>query len=193
MVDLYAAARVPAFRRVDRYHPGPDRSCRSGAIPGNAWTHTQTHKHQPPNFFSPSHRRRSAFIRTYYAKALAPFIFYDFGTRGRHCLIALPWAKIVDVAIFRFGSGLVFTTNVPFQFARAFVHDAPHHLVSFTIELLSLNLIIVPIFTSLRRRFVQRSRCVHVHCTCTMHHITPSHARSNSSRRTVSLYRISRR
>ena len=49
----------------------------------NAWTHThthtQTHKHQPPNFFSPTHRRKSSFIRTCYAKALAPFILYDFG------------------------------------------------------------------------------------------------------------------
>ena len=27
---------VPAFRRVDRCHPGPDRTSRSGAIPGNA-------------------------------------------------------------------------------------------------------------------------------------------------------------
>ena len=33
---------VPAFRRVDRCHPGPDRTSRSGAVPGNAWTHTQT-------------------------------------------------------------------------------------------------------------------------------------------------------
>ena len=34
----------------------------------------------------------------------------------------------------QFNSGLVFTTKVPFQFARALVHDASHHLVSFTIE-----------------------------------------------------------
>ena len=74
---------VPAFRRVHRCHPGPDRTSRSGAVPGNAWTHTHTHrqtdKHQPPNFFSPTHRRKSSFIRTCYAKALAPFILYDFG------------------------------------------------------------------------------------------------------------------
>ena len=36
-------------------------------------TYTQTDKHQPPNFFSPTHRRKSSFIRTCYAKALAPF------------------------------------------------------------------------------------------------------------------------
>ena len=51
LVDLHAAARdtchvqyrpatgttvVPAFRRVHRCHPGPDRTSRSGAIPGNA-------------------------------------------------------------------------------------------------------------------------------------------------------------
>ena len=34
---------VPAFRRVDRCHPGPDQTSRSGAIPENAWTHRQTH------------------------------------------------------------------------------------------------------------------------------------------------------
>ena len=42
-------------------------------------THTHTDKHQPPNFFSATHRRKSSFIRTCYAKALAPFILYDFG------------------------------------------------------------------------------------------------------------------
>ena len=109
LVDLYAAARatchlpaidlrpapiaVPAFRCVHRCHPGPDRTSRSGAIPGNAWTHrhthTQTHKHHPPNFFSATHRRKSSFIRTCYAKALAPFILYDFGLEAgiaKHCL-----------------------------------------------------------------------------------------------------------
>ena len=70
---------VPAFRHVDRYHPGPDRTSRSGAVPGNAWKHRQTDKHDPANFFSPTHRRKSSFIRTCYAKALAPFILYDFG------------------------------------------------------------------------------------------------------------------
>ena len=74
---------VPAFRGVDRCHPGPNRTSRSGAMPGNAWTHrqtdTHTHKHQPPNFFSATHRRKSSFIRTCYAKALAPSILYDFG------------------------------------------------------------------------------------------------------------------
>ena len=49
-------------------------------------------------------------------------------------MIALRWAKIVDIAIVMLGSGLVFTTKMPFQFARALVHDAPHHLVSFTIK-----------------------------------------------------------
>ena len=95
LVDLYAAARatchVPpadtrtapwSFRRFGASIgtiPGPDRTSRSGAMPRNAWTHRHTDKHQPPNFFSPTHRRKSSFIRTCYAKALAPFIFYDFG------------------------------------------------------------------------------------------------------------------
>ena len=70
---------VPAFRRVHRCHPRVDRTSRSGAILGNAWTHRQTDKHDPANFFSPTHRRKSSFIRTCYAKALAPFILYDFG------------------------------------------------------------------------------------------------------------------
>ena len=55
-------------------------------------THRQTDKHQPPNLFSPTHRRKSSFIRTCYAmlNALAPFILYDFGleagTACLHCL-----------------------------------------------------------------------------------------------------------
>ena len=52
-------------------------------------TDTHTHKHDPANFFSPTHRRKSSFIRTCYAKALAPFILYDFGLEAgiaKHCL-----------------------------------------------------------------------------------------------------------
>ena len=71
---------VPAFRRVDRYLRGPDRTSRSGAMPGNAWTHTHTDSQTPDaQLFSATHRRKSSFIRTCYAKALAPFILYDFG------------------------------------------------------------------------------------------------------------------
>ena len=115
-------------------------------------THRQTDKHQPPNFFSPTHRRKSSFIRTCYAKALAPFILYDFGLEAgiaKHCL----GAKIVDIAIFRFGSGLVFTAKVPYQFARAHVLHALHHLVTLAIDICSQILIIVPIFTSLCQKF----------------------------------------
>ena len=91
-------------------------------------THRHTHKHQPPIFFSLTHRRKSSFIRTCYAKALAPFILYDFGLEAgiaKHC----HGAKIVDIALFKFGSGLVFTTKVPFQFAPfVHVHDSPTNL-----------------------------------------------------------------
>ena len=45
---------VPAFRRVDRCHPGPDRTSRSGAIPGNAWTHKQTDTVWPTFFQRPT-------------------------------------------------------------------------------------------------------------------------------------------
>ena len=130
-------------------------------------TDTQTDKHQPPNFFSPTHRRKSSFIRTCYAKALAPFILYDFGLEtgiAKHCL----GVKIVDIAVWKFSSGLVFTTKVPFQFARAHVHDSPHHLVSFTIELHSWNLIIVPIVALLHKNFPKSedshiASALHVH------------------------------
>ena len=39
--------------------------------------------------------------------------------------------------------------KVPYQFARAHVLHAPHHLVTFAINICSRKLIIVPIFTSL--------------------------------------------
>ena len=40
-------------------------------------------------------------------------------------------AKIVDIAMFQFNTGLVCTApKVPYQFARAHVLHAPHHLVS---------------------------------------------------------------
>ena len=96
LVDLHAAARdtchvppidlrqaLPSFRRF---------GASIGATPvpiGPAFralcpemleqTDRQTDKHQPANFFSPTHRRKSSFKRTCYAKALAPFILYDFG------------------------------------------------------------------------------------------------------------------
>ena len=57
-----------------------------------------------------------------------------FWARGRHCLIALPCAKIVHIAMFKFNSALSFTRKAPMKVARAHVHDAPHHPVSFTVE-----------------------------------------------------------
>ena len=95
---------VPPRSRSDQPFGRYSRKCL------DTHTHTHTHKHQPPYFFSPTHRRKSSFIRTCYAKALAPSILYDFGLEAgiaKHCL----GAKIVDIAIFRFGSGVNFTTK----------------------------------------------------------------------------------
>ena len=97
LVDLHAAARatchvpprrpatgtnvVPAFRRVHRCHPGP-RSDQPFGRYSRKCLNTQTDRLTNtirPTFFSPTHRRKSSFIRTCYAKALAPFILYDFG------------------------------------------------------------------------------------------------------------------
>ena len=50
-------------------------------------------------------------------------------------------------------SGLTFTAKVPFQFARAHVLHAPHHLVTFAVDICSRNLTIVQIFTSLGKNF----------------------------------------
>ena len=38
------------------------------------------------------------------------------------------------VAMFKFNSVLSFTKKAPLKDARAHVHDAPHHFVSFTIK-----------------------------------------------------------
>ena len=136
-----ARPSVPPRSRSDQPFGRYSRKCL------DTQTHTQTHKHQPPNFFSPTHRRKSSFIRTCYAKALAPFILYDFGLEAgiaKHCL----GAKIEDIAIFRFGSGLNFTTKVPYQFIRAHVRDAPNYFVSFTIDLQSKDVIGVAICMS---------------------------------------------
>ena len=69
----------------------------------------------------------------------------DLLTRGRHCLIALPWAKIVDFAVFKLNGALSFTRKAPLKDARVHVHDAPHHPVSFSIEQHSWDFIGVPI------------------------------------------------
>ena len=66
--------------------------------------------------------------------------------------------------MFKFNCELVFTAKVPFQFARAHVHGSPHHLVSFTVEMHSWNLIIVPFFCIARSKFPEiRGLSV---CTC---------------------------
>ena len=56
---------------------------------------------------------------------------------------------------------------MPYQFAPAHVHDAPH-LVTFATDIYSRNLIIVPIFTSLGQNFPKSedshiARALHVH------------------------------
>ena len=99
LVDFHAAARATCHVPPADPRPAPSSFRRFGASIGatpvpigpavralcpkmlehTTHTHTQTDKHQPPNFFSPTHRRKSSFIRTCYAKALAPFILYDFG------------------------------------------------------------------------------------------------------------------
>ena len=59
---------------------------------------------------------------------------------------------------------------MPFQFAPALLHDAPHHLVSFSIDLHSLSLTGVPISTS-QAQSISKSedswcaRSLHVHYT----------------------------
>ena len=108
LVDLHAAARVTCHVPPADPRPAPSPFRRFGASIGatpapigpavrapcpemfeHTDTHTHTHKHQPANFFSATHRRKSSFIRTCYAKALAPFILYDFGLEAgiaKHCL-----------------------------------------------------------------------------------------------------------
>ena len=125
---------VPAFWRVEWCHSGPDRTIRSGAIPENAWTHILTDRQtRPANYFSPTHQWKSSFIERSMLKHLNVHSL-RFWTRGRHCLIALPCAKIVHIAMFKFNSALSFTRKAPMKVARAHVHDAPHHPVSFTVE-----------------------------------------------------------
>ena len=96
LVDLHAAARATCHVPPADLRPASMSFRRFGASIGATpvpigpavWapcpemlehTDRQTHKHKPHNFFSPTHRRKSSFIRTCYAKALAPFILYDFG------------------------------------------------------------------------------------------------------------------
>ena len=98
LVVLYGAARATCHVPPADPRPAPLSFRRFGAsigatpvpigpavrvpcpeVLGHTDTHTHTHKHDPANFFSATHRRKSSFIRTCYANALAPFILYDFG------------------------------------------------------------------------------------------------------------------
>ena len=117
LVDLYRAARAMCRRPTrDRHHRRSGVSARRSVPPRSRsdqpfWrcarkcldTHTETHKHDPANFFSATHRRKSSFIRTCYGT----FYSLRFWNRGRHCL-ALRWAKIVDIAKIQFNKGFVF-------------------------------------------------------------------------------------
>ena len=106
LVDLHAAAHATCHVPPADPRPAPWSFRRFGASIGATpvpigpavrapypemleHTDTHTHKHDPANFFSATHRRKSSFIRTCYAKALAPFILYDFGLEAgiaKHCL-----------------------------------------------------------------------------------------------------------
>ena len=57
---------------------------------------------------------------------------------------------------------------MPYQFARAHVHDVSQHLVTFATDICSRNLIIVPIFTSQGQNFPKAedlhiAHALHVH------------------------------
>ena len=86
LVDLYAAGRATCHVPPADPQPAPLSFRRFGASIGATpvpigpavrapcpemlgHTDRQTHKHQPANFFSPTHRRKSSFIRTCNAKA----------------------------------------------------------------------------------------------------------------------------
>ena len=101
-VVLYGAARATCHVPPADPRPAPSPFRRFGASIGAApvpigpavralcpemfgHTHRQTDKQQPPNLFSPTHRRKSSFIRTCYAMLNA--ILYDFGTRGPALLV----------------------------------------------------------------------------------------------------------
>ena len=109
LVDLHAAARATCHVQPADPRPAPMSFRRFGASIGATpvpigpavralcpemleHTHTQTDRltnTSRPTFFSPTHRRKSSFIRTCYAKALAPSILYDFGLEAgiaKHCL-----------------------------------------------------------------------------------------------------------
>ena len=106
LVDLHAAARDTCHMPPIDPRPAPPSFRRFGASIGATpvpigpavqalfpemlgHTDRQTDKHDPDNFFSATHRRKSSSIRTCYAKALAPFILYDFGLEAgiaKHCL-----------------------------------------------------------------------------------------------------------
>ena len=66
---------------------------------------------------------------------IGTFYSLRFWTRGRHCLIALPWAKIVDIAMFKFNSALSFTRKAPMKVARPYVDDAPQPPCSYGAKL----------------------------------------------------------
>ena len=119
---------VPAFQRVDRYHPGANRTSRSGVIHKSAWTH-KFHISNAAAKLLPTHPLRIDSNDKSLCQGIGAFI-----TRGRQCLIALPSAKIVDIAMRAFNSSLSFTWKAPLKDAPAHVHHAPHHPVSFTVE-----------------------------------------------------------
>ena len=55
-------------------------------------------------------------------------------------MIAMPWAKIVDIPFWQFQHWTLFHDKGAFPVRTALLHDAPHHLVSFTIDLTLMEL-----------------------------------------------------
>ena len=98
-----------------------------------------------------------------------------FWTRGRHCLIALPWAKIVDIAMFSLQRAL--TTTFPVCTCARARCTPPPCVVHHQITLLKLNH--CPNFHIARLKFPEFrglaycTRVARAHCTTilqVMHH-----------------------
>ena len=85
-------------------------------------THRHTDKHDPANFFSPTHRRKSSFIRTCYAKALAPSILYS-RNNTLHLRFRLNFAHKVIVVVDSRGENFSLIRRIDFEiWPRAIFH-----------------------------------------------------------------------
>ena len=167
--------------------PVPIKPAIPGAIHLSAWTYiltdSLTHKHHPPNYFQPTHQRKSSFIERPMLTHRPIQNHYDFELEAgivKHCL----GVKIVDIAMIKSKKNLLSGERCLTRLHVRTCTMHPNTLCRSHHRNAVVELNHCPIFCIARSKFPENrglSLCTCV-ARCTLHHNTPGPTPSNSTR-----------